>query len=309
MKNFSRKLLLLQLLLIIFIGCKKYHSQDLLNSKFTIDKNNDKGGFFNSKNLDDLFAVKGYTYFEPDYTGTVFDDYYVKNIVVQDEKGKKSNYLLFFDHKDILKDTLKVPANQIYSLNVSFENNKKGLSFGTFDQKTSYFKISKNFELNKNLKILPLPITVKITEFPIPVELLSEENVGLEDHFTFGTQNQKAEQKNTVSVKQNDDFSQWKGDYQADFEISRTDGDYQVNYEVKILGKDKVSIVENINNESNIISDIFIESVSEDKLVVKSKTDNTVEYIIGKVDGQYYLMGNTIYMLNPPNDKYILKKG
>jgi hypothetical protein len=118
----------------------------------------------------------------------------------------------------------------------------------------------------------------------------------------------KENEKKITTAKQNDDFSQWQGNYLANFEISRTDGDYQVNYDVKVLNKDKVSITEKINDENNPVSDIFIESVSEDKLVIKSKTEDTMEYIIGKIDGKYYLMGNTIYMLNPPNDKYLLKK-
>jgi hypothetical protein len=308
MKNYSKRLLLVQLLLVVFIGCKKYQSQDLLNTKLTIDRVDVKGDFYSSKNLDNLFSVEGYTYFEPDYTGTSFDDYYVKNIVVQDKSNKKYQYILFFDNKDILKDTLRVPANQIYSLNVLFENNKKGIALGSFDQKTSYFKINKNFELDKNLKLKPLPVTTKIIECSIPIALLSEENVGLEDQFTFGTQKKKTEIKITIATKQNDDFSQWQGNYLANFEISKTDGDYHVNYDVKVLNKDKVSITEKINDENNPVSDIFIESVSEDKLVIKSKTDDTIEYIIAKIDGKYYLMGNTIYMLNPPNDKYLLKK-
>jgi hypothetical protein len=310
MKNYSKRLLLLQLFLVVFIGCKKYQSQDLINTKFTIDKNNIKDDSYSSKNLDNLFAVDGYTYFEPDYSGGAFEDYAVKNVVVQDKAGKKSNYLLFFDNNDILKDTLNVPLDGMYSLNVLFENSKRGISLGTFDQKTSYFKINKNIELDKNLKLKPLPIATKIIECPIPVALLSEENVGLEDHFTFGTQTQKPETKTTTSATtQSDNFSQWQGNYSANFEISRTDGDYLVNYVVKVVNKDKVSIIEKINDENNSVSDIFIESVSADKLVIKSKSDNTIEYIIAKIDGKYYLMGSTIYLLNPPNDKYLLKKG
>lgn len=309
MKNYSKRLLLLQLLLVVFIGCKKYQSQDLINTKLTIDKIDVRGDLYHSKNLDNLFAVEGYTYFEPDYAGTSFDNYYVKNIIVQDKSGQKSHYVLFFDNTDVLKDTLKVPNNEMYSLNVLFENNKRGLSLGTFNQKTSYFKINKNIELDKNLKLKPLPIATKIMKCPIPVELLSEENVGLEDHFAFGTQNQRTEPKTSASITvQNDHFSQWQGNYLANFEISRTDGDYQVNYDIKVVNKDKVSIIEKINDENNPVSDIFVESVSADKLVIKSKSDDTLEYIIAKMDGKYYLMGNTIYMLNPPNDRYVLKK-
>lgn len=109
-------------------------------------------------------------------------------------------------------------------------------------------------------------------------------------------------------IRNNNSFSQWQGNYLANFEISRTDGDYKVNYEVKVINKDEVSITEKINNENNPVSDIFVKSVSADKLVIKSKSDDTLEYIIAKMDGKYYLMGNTVYMLNPPNDRYVLKK-
>ncbi|MCY1660794.1 hypothetical protein [Chryseobacterium sp. SL1] len=308
MKNYSKRLLLIQLLLFIFIGCKKYQSQDHINTKFTVDKENIKDDSYSSKNLDNLFAAKGNTYFEPDYTGTSFDDYYVKNIVVKDQKGKKSNYLLFFDNKDILKDTLRIADDKMYSLNVIFDSNRKGIAVGTFDAKQSYFKIEKNFELDKNLKLKPIPVSSKIEKCPLPVQLLSEENVGLEEHFTFGTQNSDTKKESQSAQTVVDEFSQWKGNYQADFEISRTDGDYQVKYEVKITDKNNVAITEKINDESNLVSGTFINSVSDDKIVIKSKTDDTLEYIVAKIGGKYYLMGNTIYMLNPPNDKYILKK-
>lgn len=96
--------------------------------------------------------------------------------------------------------------------------------------------------------------------------------------------------------------------YSAEFEITRADGDFKVNYNIKVVSKEKVLINEKINDEDNSISEPFIESGSDDKLVIKSKTDNTVEYIISKSGNQYYLMGNTIYMLNPPNDKHVLNK-
>ncbi|MCY0978699.1 hypothetical protein PGH12_10570 [Chryseobacterium wangxinyae] len=108
--------------------------------------------------------------------------------------------------------------------------------------------------------------------------------------------------------KASDDFAQWKGNYYANFEISRAEGDFQIKYTIRILSIDDISIIEKINNEDNNIQDIFIESVSADKIVFKSKSDKNLEYIVSKIKGAYYLMGSTIYLLNPPNDKYLLKK-
>jgi hypothetical protein len=306
MSKYSNKLLLLNFLMLLFIGCK-YQSQDLINTKLTIDKENNNGEFYSSKKLDELFVIKGYTYFEPDNVGTSFDNFYIKNIIVQDKSNKKSNYLLFFDNKDVLRDTLKIPIDQIYSLNVKFTNNKRGIAIGTFDKNSSYFKINKNVELNNNLKLKPLPLNTKIIDCPLPIELLSEENIGLEDHFVFGIQDQKPKNIRTIQ-KASDDFSPWKGNYYANFEISRIDGDFRIKYIIKILSIDDISITEKINDENNNIQDIFIESVSGDKIVIKSKSDMNLEYIVGKIKGEYYLMGSTIYLLNPPNDKYLLKK-
>ena len=82
MSKYSNKLLLLNFLMLLFIGCK-YQSQDLINTKLTIDKENNNGEFYSSKKLDELFVIKGYTYFEPDNVGTSFDNFYIKNIIQQ----------------------------------------------------------------------------------------------------------------------------------------------------------------------------------------------------------------------------------
>ncbi len=122
----------------------------------------------------------------------------------------------------------------------------------------------------------------------------------------LGIENQKQVKVNVKAPS--NDFSKWIGNYKADIEITRTDGDYNINYVIKILNKNDVLITEKINNEDNNVPDIFIKSVSGDQLIMKSKTDDAVEYIISKIDGQYYIMGNTVYMLNPPNDRYVLNK-
>ncbi|WP_370901147.1 hypothetical protein [Chryseobacterium gossypii] len=303
MKSYSKKLFLLQFLLLIFNGCN-YQSQNFINTEFVIDKQNVEDGFYNSKNLDALLKIKGGRYFEPDYTGTSFDNYYVRNIV--NDRSDKKNILLFFDKKNILRDTIQIPFHQVYSLNVIFGDNKNGIAIGMFDKKNNYFKINKSFALDKGLKLRPLPIDTKIIHCPIPVDLLSEENLGLEEYFTFGIQSQEEKKTSDTQIKKN--FSQWKGSYSSDFKISRIDGDYKVHYIINIPNDEDVFIIEEINGEKNEINDLFIEFSSNDKLVIKSKKDQKLEYIIKYTDEKYYLTGKTIYLLNPPNDRYPLKK-
>ena len=53
---------------------------------------------------------------------------------------------------------------------------------------------------------------------------------------------------------------------------------------------------------------MYIDSISNDEIILKSKADNTIEYIIRIFDEKYYLMGSIVYLLNPPNDRYLLEK-
>ncbi|KMQ69266.1 hypothetical protein ACM39_04000 [Chryseobacterium sp. FH2] len=302
----TKKIILFQIILLLFNACK-YQSQNIINSKLVIDKESVGNNFYKSKNLDQLFNVKNCIYFEPDYVGTSFDNYYVKNIVIQNTSKIKTHYILIFDNKDILRDTLKIPKNRVYSLNVKFENNKNGIALGVFEKPISYFKIDKNLELNNNLKLQPLSLNTKIIDCPLPIEFLSEENVGIEEYYHYGIQPNKTKIVN-IPKSNKDDFSQWKGNYTASFEISRIEEDFKFNYTVKILSKENIFIIQKINNEIEEIKNLYIESDSKNKLIIKSKLDSTLEYMIINENNDYYLAGNTIYLLNPPNDKYLLKK-
>lgn len=119
-------------------------------------------------------------------------------------------------------------------------------------------------------------------------------------------ENLKINTKGPSSKK--DAFSRWKGNYYTNFTITRSSEDYELSYDIKIVRQDRVLISEKINGENNNLSGLFIKSVSENQLVIKSTIDDTLEYIISEIDGKYYIRGFTIYMLNPPNDRYPLTK-
>ncbi|MCW3161467.1 hypothetical protein [Chryseobacterium oryctis] len=230
-----KKILFLHTILFLLISCK-YQSQGLIDKKLEIDKEIVNEEFYHSKTLNDLFHIQDATYFEPDYVGTSFPDYNVKDIVVHERSGNKKYYLLFFDKNNFLRDTLQVKENEIYSLNVIFSNNRKGLSVGNYNENNSYFKIIKNFELDKNIKVKSIPIDTKIINCPIPIELLSEENLDLENTFKFGIKDfsksfidKKDENKNLFEKVK------WKGDYEittkaiSDFNNEEFNLSYYIN--------------------------------------------------------------------------------
>ncbi|WP_419868506.1 hypothetical protein [Chryseobacterium sp. CT-SW4] len=293
-------------LLLIFIGCK-FQSQDLINTKFIIDKKFTAGDMYASKKLDQLFNVSGYSYFEPDYVGTSFESYYVKNIVIQDKSKNKSSYLLFFDNNDLLKDTLHIKKDQLYSLNVEFGNGRKGISVGSFNEVNSYFKINKNFELTSNLKLKPISINTEIIKCPLPVELLTEENIDLEDHFTFGINSQHIKPNKTLKKSEND-FSIWKGSYH--FSSKSRDG-LKTSFDINIIQLNNVTVkYVNEGEPVEVYKNIKSEYVDKDKIKINfnPKYENMGIVFIEYADGDYYISGDPIYFINPGNEEMLLKK-
>lgn len=294
--------MLVGLMACLFFNCTSQPG-GYIDGPFVIDKTFVGDDKYTSGKLDELFAIDHGIYFEPDYTGTSFKEYYVTYIVPQDNKPDRPGYLLFFDSKDILRDTLHVPSGQMVALNVVYEQQKKGIALGIFDPATSYFRIYRKLALSPGVKLTPLPLATRVESCPLPIELLSEEQVGLEAYFHYGTEAPGAD----TSAKAKE-TSQWAGIYRADIDISRLDGDFKVSYVITVSEPLEVSVVTRVNDELDTLSDLVVHTSNADSLVLKSKTDTKVVYTIVNIEDQYYLSGQTIYQLNPPNDKYPLKK-
>ncbi|AZA81930.1 hypothetical protein C1637_24705 [Chryseobacterium lactis] len=117
----------------------------------------------------------------------------------------------------------------------------------------------------------------------------------------------------TESVRPSDskfqgEFSEWQGRYNANFEISRIEDDFTFNYSINIVDEKTILITEQINKTKKEVKGLYVDSYTKNKLIIKSKSDSSLEYIINKTGNEFYLAGNTIYLLNPPNDNYSINK-
>lgn len=59
------------------------------------------------------------------------------------------------------------------------------------------------------------------------------------------------------------------------------------------------------NNSSSI--NLIIKNCSSDKILLNDENNNQ-EYIIQKNGKDYWLSGKSAYLINPPNEKYLLRK-
>lgn len=186
---------------------KKY---GFIDTKINIDKQYLSEDKFQSKKLDALFGVKEYLYLEGEYSGVSFKNYYCKIIGLFKKDSYEKSYVLFFDNNDILRDTLNVGEKNI-SLDVLFESNKKGVALGEMDinnLKNTYFQITDLYELDdKKIKLKKIDLTTTILKCEIPIDYLTEEYVGMENYFHFGTEktNKNHNQNSTIHFQDTND--------------------------------------------------------------------------------------------------------
>ncbi|MDR2236628.1 MAG: hypothetical protein LBE92_10930 [Chryseobacterium sp.] len=165
---------------------------NLIGKEFIIDQINPKEDKFSSKNLDQLFNKKSYTYLIGEYSGTSKENFNCKIVGLFKNNVYEKSYALFFNGNNVLKDTLNITKKDI-SLDVTLENNKKGVALGSFDvsdMKDTYFKITDLYEVDgKTIKLKKININQKILKCEIPIDYISEEYEGLENYFHYGITN------------------------------------------------------------------------------------------------------------------------
>jgi len=139
--------------------------------------------------LDTLFKEKDATYFIADYAGgTDCTDYYFHILSLFKSSKLKKVYLLLFDKDNFLRDTLSLSDKEV-SLEVSFENNEKGIALGYIDDTNLhnvYFEITNFYKITNRIKFQSLKLDTKIKKCSLPLKFLSEEYVGIEDYFKYG---------------------------------------------------------------------------------------------------------------------------
>lgn len=203
-------------------------------------------------------------------SGTKSENYYVKAIVV---KGQKS-YLLVYDNDDFLRDTLSIPKYNVFSIDVEFEKSKHGISLGLFRESESYFEISKIYELSSKLKLKELPLSTKILKCPLPLDYLTEANVGIEDYYKYGVKNKKDQEvdnqdENEKSIKK----ESFEGEY---FVIDAID-EYGISINFK-----KDSIIYNESGEmGKMYNEFLLSVVKSDSNAVYLKYDKTLNGYTG----------------------------
>lgn len=145
-----------------------------------------------AENLDILFNRQGYSYTISDYTGTSHNDYYCHILNLFKNSVYENSYVLFYDKNDILRDTLQLKDKKMV-LNVIFENNKRGIALGYFDDNdfnNVYFEITNLYILDNNIKLHKTSLETRIKNCPLPLDYLSEEYVGIEDFYNYGVKEQ-----------------------------------------------------------------------------------------------------------------------
>ena len=207
-KKYTSSLILVLFFSTFLFSCKgqdkekevSTETSNLIGQKFTIDQINQKEDKFSSKNLDKLFNKKDYTYLIGEYSGTSKENFNCKILGLFKNNVYEKSYALFFNGNSVLKDTLSITKKDI-SLDVTLENNKKGIALGNFDVsdiKDTYFKITDLYEIdNKTIKLKKLNINQKILKCEIPIDYISEEYEGLENYFHYGITNKPDKREET----------------------------------------------------------------------------------------------------------------
>lgn len=280
-------LISLFLTIVLFYNCNSQKNK-YIDTKFDYKQEYDSNReYFKSKELDRLFNLNNKKYFIPDIYGLNTDTYYIKPISIKDDHEK--SYILLYDKNDILRDTLSISNEYSYSINVRLENNKKGICLGRFKEENTFFEIEKIYEVSNKIKLKPISIETRILYCPVPVEYISEENVGIEDYFKYG-------KNNNIAKKYIIPF-EWYGVYSKTIETDMTiTGMESITYNFAIT-KDKILLKINTYHEpiscdgeyyaienSNILELYY----NENDALCKSEAPN---FMIKKQNGKYYIKG------------------
>lgn len=124
------------------------------------------------------------------------------------ELGKEQQRFIFTEKKNaknyVIADTLRIKKGEDYSLNATFENNKKGIAVGTFYPNEEFFEIKALYEISKSGKKTKLDLKTVVLDCPVPADYVSDEDSG---NYKFGLKNGKKLSrfwKDTTAVSQSD---------------------------------------------------------------------------------------------------------
>lgn len=98
----------------------------------------------------------------------------------------------------------------------------------------------------------------------------------------------------------------WSGTYISKIEVIRDMEDYQLEFTFIIVDNKTVTL-KSITNNNTETKMLVIEKSSEEEIVM-SDGKNKNAYVIQKNTDKYWLSGDSVYLINPPNEKYLIEK-
>lgn len=212
--NYIKLFFTLSILYLYSFSCKEQNkehnkslnSNNLIDTKLSIDKKYTSDDKFKSTSLNSLFNGNDYSYIIGEYSGTSKKNFHCNIVGLFKNNSFKNSYVLFLDNNDILRDTLNIKSKDI-SLDVVFENNKKGIALGNMninEIKNSYFHITDLYELDdKKIKLKKIDLNTEILKCEVPIQYLTEEYVGIEYYFEFGVAKSFVSKNNNQNSNKN----------------------------------------------------------------------------------------------------------
>ena len=101
----------------------------------------------------------------------------------------------------------------------------------------------------------------------------------------------------------------WNGTYDFNQTFLRYMDEFKLKYSIKIINEQSANLLSKINDRIKEYP-VNVTSFNSDSLVLNymDNNDNAEELILYKTKEEYEIGGQSIYLLNPPNDGYSIKK-
>ena len=252
-----------------YLKCSEYSPEE--NYFFTADY----GCLYDPKGSNPKGNIAIYLLPNESFKGTVDDKY---------EIGKLNN--------DEIKNNFKILLFLIESNYLNY--NSKGDP--NYYQKEEYEEICYTFDNTKKE-------WVKLSSFHTQKNDTEEKNIQWRDNLL----NENLLKTTKGNNKTAENPENWTGKYEAVFEIDKAEGTFKLNYTFFFSDSEKIKLLTDINGEKNEY-DLKIKEIKETSIVFITLDEYKDEYEIIKENNNYFLTGKAVYEINPPNEKYDLKK-
>ena len=115
--------------------------------------------------------------------------------------------------------------------------------------------------------------------------------------------------KNDIIVTDSISNFEWNGTYDFNQTFLRYMDEFKLKYSIKIINEQSAHLLSKVNDRIKEYT-ATVTSFNNDGLVLNymDNNDNSEELILYKTKEGYAIGGQSIYLLNPPNDRYSIKK-